>query len=387
VSGGWLPWDYGIRNLGRRPLRSGLTLLALALVGLLVLCAVGFVAGLEHALTVSGDSRVVLVHGLGMAENLEYSAIAGRTPDLLAASLPGIAEQFGAACVSPELYLATKMSVAGRKESTGLVRGITARVLTVRRRVQLLAGRWPQSGEVLVGRLAAAKLGCTADELAPGRDVVFEGRTWRISGLFAVTGSVLESEIWCPLEDLQLALKRQDLSLAAVLLRADAGAAEIDLFCKQRVDLELQAVREADYYAGLARHYRPVLALAWLIAVLLAAAGMLTTWNTMYAAVVGRARELATLQMLGFSRGALTASVAQEGLLLAATAMLLALAAAVLLVDGATLRFTMGAFALRIDTTAIAVACVTCLVLGLGGSAPPAWIVSRRAVVDGIRAV
>ena len=38
-----LPWEYGIRNLLRRPLRSGLTLLGLTTVILLVLVVVGFV--------------------------------------------------------------------------------------------------------------------------------------------------------------------------------------------------------------------------------------------------------------------------------------------------------------------------------------------------------
>ena len=37
-----LPWDYGIRNLLRRPWRSLLTLAALTLVILLVLIVVGF---------------------------------------------------------------------------------------------------------------------------------------------------------------------------------------------------------------------------------------------------------------------------------------------------------------------------------------------------------
>ena len=34
----------------------------------------------------------------------------------------------------------------------------------------------------------------------------------------AAVGSALESELWCPVEDLQQAMKRQDLSLVAVTL-------------------------------------------------------------------------------------------------------------------------------------------------------------------------
>ena len=52
-----LPWEYGIRNLFRRPARSGLTLVALTTVVLLVLVVVAFIRGLESSLAVSGDPQ------------------------------------------------------------------------------------------------------------------------------------------------------------------------------------------------------------------------------------------------------------------------------------------------------------------------------------------
>ena len=102
-----LPWEYGIRNLFRRPLRSGLTLLALTTVTLMVLVVVGFVRGLERSLAVSGDPRTAIVFSLGMGENLEYSSIEMGTTDLLAASLQGVQERYGRKYASPELYLGT----------------------------------------------------------------------------------------------------------------------------------------------------------------------------------------------------------------------------------------------------------------------------------------
>ena len=70
-----LPWEYGVRNLFRRPGRSLLTLAALTLVVLLIFIVVGFVRGLEASLAVSGDPRVVLVHSAGASENVENSSI------------------------------------------------------------------------------------------------------------------------------------------------------------------------------------------------------------------------------------------------------------------------------------------------------------------------
>ena len=77
-----LPWDYGVRNLARRPVRTALTALGLALVVFLLLLVVGFVRGLELSLQQSGDPEVVLLHNANAAENLENSSIADEVPAL-----------------------------------------------------------------------------------------------------------------------------------------------------------------------------------------------------------------------------------------------------------------------------------------------------------------
>ena len=70
-----LPWEYGIRNLFRRRLRSLLTLVALTTVVVMILVVVGFLRGLEASLAISGDPQVAMVYALNMGENLEYSSI------------------------------------------------------------------------------------------------------------------------------------------------------------------------------------------------------------------------------------------------------------------------------------------------------------------------
>src|SRR2546423_12898799 len=90
-----LPWEYGVRNLLRRPGRSVLTLCALTLVVLLVLVVVGFIRGLEDSLAVSGDPQVVLVHSLGASGHIENSSVPGSTAALLAASLQGVQRRAG----------------------------------------------------------------------------------------------------------------------------------------------------------------------------------------------------------------------------------------------------------------------------------------------------
>jgi ABC-type antimicrobial peptide transport system permease subunit len=126
--------------------------------------------------------------------------------------------------------------------------------------------------------------------------------------------------------------------------------------------------------------------LAWLVVVLVSGAGVFAGLNTMYGSVVGRVRELASLQTIGFARRAVLVSLIQEGFVLAAAASLLAAFIALLLINNAAVRFTMGAFALRIDQMAVLIGCGVGLLLGVIGAIPPAIRALRLPVVEGLKA-
>ena len=383
-----LPWEYGVRNLLRRPGRSALTLGGLGTVVLLIFVAVGFIRGLEASLAVSGDPRVAIVHALGAGENLEYSSVSAATADLLKGSVPGIERRYDAWYVSPELYLGSQVGRAKDGPSAmGLLRGVTPASALVRGTVQLVAGTWPRRGEVMVGRLSATKLGWPDDAVAIGNSLWFEGRSWKISGRFAAKGAVFESELWCPLDELQQVLKRQDASFVAVTLLPGKSLAEVSKFCKRRPDLELQAMSETDYYAALHKHYKPVRTLAWTVVLLVAGSGVFAGLNTMYGAVVSRVREFATLQTLGFLRRAIALSLMQESMLLAIVGSLVAAVIAIGLVNGVAVRFTMGAFVLRIDGLAVLIGCGTGMLLGVVGAVPPALRAMRLPVAEGLKAI
>jgi ABC-type lipoprotein release transport system permease subunit len=382
-----LPWEYPIRNLFRRPLRTSLTFLGLTTVIVLVLVVVGFIRGLERSLAVSGDASTAIVFSLGMGENLEYSSIPMRTSDLVPASVPGIQERFNQKYVSPELYLGTEVVVGDHEPAMGLVRGVTRSALLVRRQVEIETGDWPKAGEVMIGKMVATKLGAVSDELGIGKTVSFEGRTWRVGGVFSAGGAAFESEIWCRLDELQQAMKRQDLSIVAVTLAPGADFSDLDLFCKERLDLELQSMRETDYYATLQRDYGPIRWLAWLVVLLISGAGIFAGLNTMYGSVVGRIPELSMLQTLGFVRRAILIGLIQEGVLLSAAASLLAAFIALVFLNDAAVRFTMGAFSLRIDSTAVLIGCGVGFLLGFVGAIPPAIRALRMPIVEGLKAV
>ncbi len=383
-----LPWDYGVRNLFRRPSRSALTLAGLSIVVLLVLVVVGFIRGLESSLAATGQPNVVLVYSMSSGADIENSAVPARTPALLSASIAGVRQQHGVKYVSPELYLGTRIKTKDQeKGGLGLVRGVTTAAPLVRQQVQIIEGTWPGPGEVLVGRLANSKLGCDNESLGIGQTVEFDDHHWKISGLFTANGAAFESELWCPLDDLQAALKRQDLSLVAVTMSSGEAAADVDMFCRERIDLELKAVSEIAYYADLQKHYRPVRMLGWVVVCLVAGSGVFAGLNTMYGAVVGRVRELATLQAMGFRRRAILLTLIQEATLLSCSGALVACLLGLLFVNGTAVRFTMGAFMLRVDSVGILIACATSAALGIIGAIPPAAKAMRLPVVEAIKAI
>lgn len=383
-----LPWEYSVRNLFRRPLRTGLTLLGLTTVLLLVLVVVGFIRGLEASLANSGDPDTAIVFAKNMNENLEYSSIPEQTAGLVSSNVPGIGQRYGRKYVSPELYLGTEITVGTHDDaSLGLVRGVTVAVLQVRRGVQIERGEWPKLGEVIVGTLAATKLGVDDGELEIGSSLSFEGRDWRVSGVFSAAGAAFESEAWCRLEDLKVAMQRQDVSLVALTFGPAGDYADLQLFCSERKDLELQSIRETDYYARLQRDYGPIRWLAWLVVVLVAGAGVFAGLNTMYASAMGRVGELAALQTIGFGRGALLVGLVQEGVLLSSSATLLAAGIALVALRSTSIRFTMGAFDLAIDGPSVLLVCAIGMLLGVLGSVPAAIRALRMPIVEGLKAV
>lgn len=159
------------------------------------------------------------------------------------------------------------------------------------------------------------------------------------------------------------------------------------MFCKERVDLELQAIGEGAYYELLQKHYGPMRWLAWFIVWLVSGAGIFAGLNMMYGAVAGRVREIATLQAIGYRRRAVLAGLVQEAAILSAAASILAGFIALAAINGTAIRFTMGAFTLRVDGMAIVIGCGVGLMLGVLGAIPPAIKALRLPVAQSLKAI
>lgn len=386
-----LPFDYALRNLGRSRTRLAASLLGSMLVVLLILASGGFVRGMQRTL-VQADTlhENVILLGIGSEEALERSQIDAATAGIAAASIPGIKEVGGISYVSPEINMALPLRTeAGDPvERNAVLRGVRPVALLVHPDVEIMAGRPARPGEeeLMVGDLAATRLNLPAERLALGQTLHFDNRDWTIVGRFRAPNTVMDAEIWLPLTDLQIATKRE-ASLSSVVIALDgARFADVDLFAKSRLDLEVSAVRESDYYASLAAFYRPIRIMVMVTAVLIATGGILGGLNTMYAAFAARVREVGMLQSLGYTRRAVALSLGEESVFVAAAGAILGVGLGLLLLDGLAVRFSMGAFAITLDAPVVLAGLAGGLLVGVVGAIPPAIRCLRLPITEALKA-
>jgi putative ABC transport system permease protein len=367
-----LPFSYAVRNLFRSKSRLLQTIGGSALVVLLVMSAVAINSGMKKVLAASGSPHNVILIGAGSEESIQRSEVADRVAGIAEAGIAGISESLGVRAVSSEIHYMNYLSLPDGRRSQGTFRGVTPQALRVHPEVRLIAGTFPGAGQIMAGRLAWRKLGLKESGLKVGTKLLLDDQELTVSGIFAAPGTVLESELWATLGDLRVLAKRETVSCVVLRLDDPGDFAEADLFAKQRLDLELSALRESDYYDRLSAFFKPLRAMTWITAGLIAVGALFGGMNTLYAAFASRVREMATLQAIGFGRQSLLLSLVQESTLACLTGALIAAFIAVLFLDGRTVPFSIGAFTLEIGPLAATTGILTGLALGLLGALPPA---------------
>ena len=372
-----LPISYAIRNLFRVPARCMQIVLGAALVIALLMLASALSDGMDAVLRSSGSERNVILLGSGSEESVERSEVNAAVPGLVAASVPGIRTVLGRVAVSGEIhYNGFLTPPGGTDRRQALFRGVTPAALLVHPEVRLVEGTFPRSGEAMVGRLANHKMRLPEDTFKIGEKIKVGDTDLVISGFFQAPGTVMEAEVWTDLGDM-LAIAQRDTISCAVVRLGDADFGDVEVFTLQRLDLELVALRESDYYAKLSDFYTPLRAMTWVTAALVAAGAVFGGLNTLYAAFSSRIREMATLQAIGFKRAALLLSLLQESLFASMLGALVAAGFALWVADGLTIPFSIGTFVIDISPSVLGIGLLGGLVLAVIGALPPAWTCLR----------
>jgi putative ABC transport system permease protein len=384
-----IPISYNIRNLKLRRGATVMTALGIALTVTTAIFIMALLAGLKHAFTTTGDPLNVLVLRKGSQAELSAGGVSRETLQTLR-NLPGVAkDDKGNPLVSGEIVL---VMVLPRRDGTGEV-NVTTRFLSptgiqMRPEVKLAQGRWftPGQREVVVSksiseRFANASMG---DEVRIGKG------PWKVVGVFDPGATAHGSEIWGDVN--QLATDFDRTVFSSVLLRATDPVAADAL--KNRVNddqrLKLSGMLEREYYANQTKSGAPIQFVGTLVAIIMAIGSCFAAMNTMYAAVAYRAREIATLRILGFAKSSILTSFVLESVLLS----LLGAAVGIILMlpfNGMTtgtqnvVTFSEAVFSLRMTPGVVLAAVLFAVFMGLFGGMPPAWHAARGDIVGALR--
>lgn len=307
--------DFNMRTL---PKRKGSALAAIFGIAGVVAVLVGVLSiaqGFRRSMTASGSPDTAMV--LRSGADSEMTSILGRDEARIIADAPGIARSNDKPLVSPELFVIVNLP----KRSTGTdanvaLRGVEPPAFGVRNTVKITRGRAFQWGrnEVIVGRGAFLEF----SGLDLDAELKFGQSTWKVVGIFESSGGLEESEIWADGAVLAPAYRRGPTYQTLLVKLASTGNFQRfkdGLTSDPR--LNVKVMRETDYYAEQSRMITLMITgLGGIISGLMAVGAVFGALNTMYTAVSARAREIATLEALGFGSSPIIVSVLVESIVL-----------------------------------------------------------------------
>ena len=356
-------------NLTRRPVRSGLTLLGIA-IGVAAVVALGAIAegiSSNFAVVVGGSSNDLLIT---QAEAIDpaFSSLDETIGERLQA-VPGVER------VEPGVYTWVTTPELPFFLLFGYEIGSTAMD-----HYRIVEGK-PVSGpgQIAIGRRATESI-----DIEVGGNIRIHGTPYRVVGIYETGQGIEESGGVLTLEDAQTAAQfERKVSLYEIgLRRGDDADATIHRI--ETLDLELKISKTSERETN--QQYEQMLqGFAWGIAAIAIFIGGLGMMNSMVMSVLERTREIGTLRALGWSRWRVLWIILGESLTLSAFGGLIGVLLGISLAELAGTVPGMGVLLEGVYTPDIIVqGLVTALVLGLVGGVYPAWRASGLRPVEAL---
>lgn len=384
-----IPIAYNLRNLTVRKATTIMTALGIALTVAVLLAVLALVNGLRTAFESTGNPLNIIVIRKAATSELVSGMSREKYQDLK--FKPGIARSASGEPLT-SLEMVTVINLPSADGSGGFnvnLRGIEPNGIVLRDNLKIAQGRWFQAGrrEVVVGK-AIAERHPTA---GLGKRLRFGKGEWEVVGVMDGGRSAINSEIYGDVNQISSDFNRSE-GLSSVLARAVDVASVTALVnsLKDDVRLNVDAVREREYYDRQTASGLPLQAMGIFVSLIMAIGSCFAAMNTMYAAVARRSKEIGTLRVLGFSRGSILLSFFLESLLLSVVGGLLG----VLLVlplnnvtTGITSFFTFSeiAFNFSVSPMVMAVGLIFALFMGALGGVFPARMAAKKEILNALR--
>ena len=385
-----IPIAYNVRSVAQRPVSTVMTAVAIGLVVAVFVAMLALANGFQAALATTGSADNVIVLRQGATD--ELSSGLSREVARTVASSPHVAPgPDGRPLFSPEVYVVLNLTrIGGFGTGNVVARGVEDRAFDVRKGVRITAGRRFQSGasEVIVGKRIATRY----EKLNVGDTIEFGGRRWAVVGHFEADGSGFESEVWGENEQFMPVFRGEVFQSLIFRLADPAAFAEAKRALESDPRVQVTVRQEQDFYLGQSRTLTQVLTvLGMVITSIMAIGAIFGAVNTMYAAVVSRAPEIAVLLTLGFRPLSVLTSFLVEAAVIALIGGLLG-CLIVLPVNGIVTSttnwqsFSEVAFAFRVTPLLLLAGLIFAVVMGVLGGLFPAWRAARQPVIQAMRA-
>ena len=381
-----------IMNLRSLPSRASISLVTLVAVAVVVTVLLSFLAmanGFRATVAGTGSPDVAIL--LREGSEAELNSTITREQVNLLVDAPNVARGPEGPLASAELYVIVDgIKREGDTRANLPLRGIEPAGVALREGVQIVEGRMfnPGTNEIVVGQGAMREF--AGFEL--GKELRFSRSTWKVVGVFAMRGSVFESELWADARSVQSLFNRGSRFQTMRLKLADPSRfAELRDFAKNDPRLQLEAKTEQAYYAGQSQRTSDlIMLLGWPLGIAMAFGALAGALNTMYTSVLMRSREIATLRALGFSGIAAFAGTLVESLVLSMAGGVLGALATWLFFDGLSAStlggsFTQVVFSFQLTPALVLQGTLLALVIGLVGGVFPAWRAARTPVSTAFR--
>ena len=381
-------------NLASIPQRFGTSsviIVGIAGVVAVLISVLAMATGFTHTIVATGrDDRAIVLRG---GSNSELASTLSRESTLTVIDAPGIRrDAAGKPVASAEAVVVVDMPKKSNDSGANVtIRGIGAQGMALRPEIHLIAGRMFQRGlrELIVGSGAQSQF----KGIDVGSHIALRGSDWMIVGAFASNGDSHESELLADGETVLSAYRRNLYQSVVVQLESKDAFATFKNSLTTNPQLSVDVLRERDYYAHQSQRMSAILSfVAYVVGGIMAVGALFGALNTMYSAVSGRAREIATLRAIGFGASAVVVSVLIEAMLLSVIGALIGAGLAWIFFNGnvvSTLgsNFTQVVFRLAVSPALVVLGIAWACAIGLVGGLFPAIRAARLPVAVALRAL
>jgi len=366
------------RNVLRRPLRSGLTLVAVALAVCVVVALVGIANGFK-------STFMDFYQGAGVDLLVVRSGSARRLTSTLDESLGDkIAQVDGVVDVIPGLADVVSFPDAGLYVVP--VSGLVPETQVFEAMEPVDGRRLLKSDDrgVMVGITLADSLGKKV-----GDDIeIVEEEKYKIVGIFESFNVLQNGSLVVSVAELQRLMGREGEVSGFSIITTDAGdKALLDRIAKQVEEMEQEIkVRPTREHVESLTEIQLAVAMAWLTSAVAIVIGSIGVLNTMFMSIHERTLEIGLLRAIGWTRVRIISMILLESMLLSAIGAAIGIAIAFALVGLLTqMPAVNGLIEGRIGSTVILQGVAIALVVGFLGGLLPAFAASKLSPSEALR--